>query len=93
MELILSHAEEWHVLTDKIAVIGFSAGGHLAACAATLARHIKLNGDRDPMLSVACSLGYLKKQGEAVKLPAEEIEKLDAELKKYRERDLTCLGG
>lgn len=39
MELILSKAEEWSVLTDKIAVIGFSAGGHLAACAATMARH------------------------------------------------------
>lgn len=39
MELIISKAEEWHVLTDKIAVIGFSAGGHLAACAATLAEH------------------------------------------------------
>lgn len=39
MELIEQNAEEWHVDTDKIAVSGFSAGGHLAACAATMAKH------------------------------------------------------
>ena len=39
MELIGRNAEAWHVATDRIAVIGFSAGGHLAACAATMARH------------------------------------------------------
>ena len=39
MELIQTRAEEWHVQKDKIAVAGFSAGGHLAACAATVARH------------------------------------------------------
>ena len=39
MAFIDAHAEDWHVLTDKIAVVGFSAGGHLAGAAATLARH------------------------------------------------------
>ncbi|MCX4372813.1 MAG: alpha/beta hydrolase [Dysosmobacter sp.] len=39
MELIEQNAEEWHVDTDKIAVSGFSAGGHLTACAATMAKH------------------------------------------------------
>ena len=39
MELIRSKEDEWHILTDKIAVIGFSAGGHLAACAATVAKN------------------------------------------------------
>lgn len=39
MELIQTRAEEWHVQKDKIAVVGFSAGGHLAACAATVAKH------------------------------------------------------
>ena len=38
MELIDMHAETWHVLRDKIAVVGFSAGGHLAGAAATLAK-------------------------------------------------------
>ena len=35
--LIRQRAEAWGVAPDKIAVIGFSAGGHLAAAAATLA--------------------------------------------------------
>lgn len=39
MELILEKQEEWHILADKIAVVGFSAGGHLASCAATVAEH------------------------------------------------------
>ena len=38
MEFIDEHAEEWHVFRDKIAVVGFSAGGHLAGAAATLAK-------------------------------------------------------
>lgn len=39
MELILKNAETWHVCTERIAVIGFSAGGHLAGCAAAMAEH------------------------------------------------------
>lgn len=39
MALIRSKADEWNLWPDKLAVIGFSAGGHLAACGATLAEH------------------------------------------------------
>lgn len=39
MELISSRSSEWHVDITKIAVAGFSAGGHLAAYAATTAKH------------------------------------------------------
>ena len=31
MELIYENAESWNIDTDKISIIGFSAGGHLAA--------------------------------------------------------------
>lgn len=31
MELIYSHADDWNCDTSKIAIMGFSAGGHLAA--------------------------------------------------------------
>ena len=36
MELIYKNAEEWHCDTEKIAIIGFSAGGHLAAHYSTM---------------------------------------------------------
>ncbi len=39
MELIKSKADEWHIYEDKIAVVGFSAGGHLASVAATIAKN------------------------------------------------------
>ena len=37
MATIDARADEWHVLKNKIAVVGFSAGGHLAGAAAALA--------------------------------------------------------
>lgn len=37
MEMIRANADEWHIYPNKIATIGFSAGGHLAAAAATMA--------------------------------------------------------
>ena len=36
ISLVRNNAEEWRVDADKIAVIGFSAGGHLAASLATM---------------------------------------------------------
>lgn len=39
IELIRSNAIKWKIYPDKIACVGFSAGGHLAAAAATMAKH------------------------------------------------------
>ena len=36
MELIFKNAEEWNCDTEKVAIIGFSAGGHLAAHYSTM---------------------------------------------------------
>lgn len=36
LELIREHANEWNIDPDKVAVCGFSAGGHLAASISTL---------------------------------------------------------
>lgn len=39
IRVIREHAEEWNVHKDRIAVCGFSAGGHLCASLATLWNH------------------------------------------------------
>lgn len=39
MALIEERAEEWRLDSSRIAAVGFSAGGHLCACAATIAKH------------------------------------------------------
>ncbi|MDD5727363.1 MAG: polysaccharide deacetylase family protein [Victivallales bacterium] len=41
MKVIRYYAESWRVKADNIAVCGFSAGAHLAACLGTIAREIK----------------------------------------------------
>ena len=40
IRLIRFHAAEWKTIPDNIAVCGFSAGGHLCACAGILADEI-----------------------------------------------------
>lgn len=39
MELIKGKADEWNLDIGRIAAVGFSAGGHLCACAATIAKN------------------------------------------------------
>ena len=39
MSMIRANTDEWKVYTDKIAVVGFSAGGHLAGAAATMSQN------------------------------------------------------
>lgn len=38
LELVRTHAVEWYIDPDRIAVCGFSAGGHLAAALGTMGR-------------------------------------------------------
>lgn len=46
LKIIRANAEKWYLQPDKIAVCGFSAGGHLAACAGMLAdKYIVEHGD------------------------------------------------
>ena len=52
--LVRQNAAQWHVLPDKIAVCGFSAGGHLALSGAVLA----VPGLPDPPRPDAVILGY-----------------------------------
>ena len=39
VQMVREHAGEWHVAADQIYVLGFSAGGHLAASLGTLWNH------------------------------------------------------
>ena len=39
MTLTRENAEKWHVIPDQIAVVGFSAGGHLAGAAAVMSEN------------------------------------------------------
>ena len=56
METLKAKADEWHIYTDKIAVIGFSAGGHLAGAAAALSKN----------RPAAAILGYPAATGETI---------------------------
>ncbi len=70
MTLIREKSDEWGVWPDKIAVIGFSAGGHLAAAAATMAKNrpnaailgyaavsgAPMNGDDNPVPDVTTEI-------------------------------------
>lgn len=39
MKLIIEKSDEWHIDPTRVAAVGFSAGGHLCACAATIAEN------------------------------------------------------
>ena len=58
MEIINTRASEWHVYNDKIAIIGFSAGGHLAGAAAALSKN----------RPAAAILGYPAVTGETIQM-------------------------
>lgn len=58
MTYIRSKTEDWNLYIDKLAVIGFSAGGHLAGCAATMVKE-RAN---------AAILGYSALMGESIQI-------------------------
>ena len=47
VKLVRLHADEWGVDPDKVFVIGFSAGGHLAGCVATMADICRVGDELD----------------------------------------------
>ncbi|MEO7674113.1 MAG: alpha/beta hydrolase [Pyrinomonadaceae bacterium] len=53
MRVIRSHAEKWQINTDKIGVMGTSAGGHLAAHLGTTAEDLAKIGDDSDKFSFA----------------------------------------
>jgi acetyl esterase/lipase len=71
IKIVRLHAAEWHIDTDRIGIMGFSAGGHLAAMAGTHFEHDfienkKANNLRpdfmlliNPVISLTDSIGHL----------------------------------
>lgn len=67
LKLIRANAEKWYIDPNKVAVIGFSAGGHLAAALSTM-------NDEKPN---ACVLGYpctLKKMSDILAVPVPGLD-------------------
>lgn len=70
-DLIREHSNDWHVDMDRIAVCGFSAGGHLAACTATVAK----NRPRAAILGYPAILeGICNFCAPGLPLPVQEID-------------------
>ena len=67
LKLIRNNCDKWYVDPDKVAVIGFSAGGHLAAALSTM-------GEVRPN---ACILGYPCTLEKIVKILAAPVPPLD----------------
>ena len=46
IKMIRERAAEWHIDSNKVGIMGFSAGGHLAATAGTHFNHAYINNDK-----------------------------------------------
>ncbi len=62
IRLVRQLADRWRMLSDRLAVCGFSAGGHLAACTGTIAAEVNADAgdaaDAFDMTPNAMILGY-----------------------------------
>ena len=83
IRIVRENAEKWHVFEDKIAVCGFSAGGHLAASISTLWNDREIFGDDEkenllhkPNASILCypviTSGAKAHQGSFINLIGED---------------------
>lgn len=88
MTLIGQRAQEWCLRADRIAVIGFSAGGHLAACAATIAQHRPAAAVLIYPLLAGPTL-QLCMPGDEVPLPVEHVDAATAPVFHAQSRDDT----
>ena len=58
LRIVRSHAKQWQIATDRIGIMGFSAGGHLASTAGT---HYD-EGDpsaTDPLNRISCRANFM----------------------------------
>lgn len=89
LQMVRERAKEWKIDVAKVGIMGFSAGGHLAASASTLFDHPLIDNKLEtslrpdfsiliyPVISFSDSLTHLgSRENLAGKNPSEEIKKL-----------------
>jgi acetyl esterase/lipase len=76
LRLVRSRSQEWHIDPDRIGLLGFSAGGYLAACAATDWDHGQTEAT-DPVEQIGCRPNFV---GLAYSVTPEDVEtRIDAD--------------
>ncbi len=85
IQVVREHSGEWHVAPDKIGIMGFSAGGHLAATAGTHFEETLIDNKKGtslrpdfmiliyPVISFTDSIGHIGSRNNLLgKLPSKE---------------------
>ena len=88
MQIVREHAAEWGLQADKIGIIGFSAGGHLASTAGTHfeqavvdnPKHINLRPDFMMLLYPVISFGQYAHAGSRQRLLGENADSVHIRL-------------
>ncbi len=58
LRIVRSRVSDWHIKTDKIGVLGFSAGGHLAGTAGTLF-NTDIGNSEDDLSDISCRPDFM----------------------------------
>ena len=95
IKMVREHAKEWNIASDRIGIMGFSAGGHLAATASTHFENAVIANDNNtslrpdfsllvyPVISMTDSLGHKGSRNNLLgkDAPAEQIKLYSNELR------------
>jgi len=86
IQLVRMHAKEWNVDANKVGIMGFSAGGHLASTAATHFMNSYINNDQQaslrpdfailiyPVISFQTKIGHIGSRDQLIgKSPPENL--------------------
>ncbi|KAA9040475.1 alpha/beta hydrolase [Ginsengibacter hankyongi] len=105
IQLVRLHANEWNIDVNKVGIMGFSAGGHLASTAATHFQHSYINNTNNinlrpdfamliyPVISFQDNIGHIGSRDQLIgKNPSKElIDSFSNELQVTAETPTTFL--
>lgn len=105
IQLVRLHATEWNIDSNKVGIMGFSAGGHLASTAATHFQHSYINNPKNinlrpdfamliyPVISFQDNIGHIGSRNQLIgKNPSKElIDSFSNELQVTAETPTTFL--